>query len=173
MPQTLVLSVGSDPEVSCTRDLFLRSAGYIVVSAISIKEAAYLFRYGDFDLVILCHTLPLKDRERLTSLIRASGSRIPIVCVSANELGEQNAFADATLSEDPVLFLGSLEVVLSRHARVQPAAVPAAGNKIEVASVESAPGSGADSKRQEKERHKIARSRQIFPRPQEIAHPHH
>lgn len=159
MPQTLVLSVGSDPVVSGTRDLVLRSAGYIVVSAISIKEAAYLFQYGDFDLVILCHTLPQKDRQRLTSLIRASGSRIPIVCVSGTEFGEQNAFADATLDKNPVLFLVGLEGMLRRHATVQPVGAPVPHIEIEVTSIESVPKSGADSKPQNREGRSMARGR--------------
>jgi DNA-binding response OmpR family regulator len=69
----IALAVSLDPSLLRTRSQVLQSAGYIVVSASSVKEAVDYFQAGDFDLVILCHSLPAKDRERLTSLIRASG----------------------------------------------------------------------------------------------------
>lgn len=121
MSQTLVLSVSLDPMILETRNLLLQSAGYIVVSAVSVKETVHLFRDGDFDLVILCHSLPQTERERLTSFIRASGSRIPIVCVSETALSERIASADATLDKDPAAFLRTLEDLLSKRARMQPA----------------------------------------------------
>jgi DNA-binding response OmpR family regulator len=65
MPQTLVLSVGLNPAILDSREPILQSVGYIVVSAPSIKEAVHHFQDGDFDLIILCHTLPIKDCERL------------------------------------------------------------------------------------------------------------
>jgi CheY-like chemotaxis protein len=124
MPQALVLSVGSDSSVLDTRGLILRSAGYIVVSAMSIQDAVHLFQDRAFDLIILCHTLPIKDCERLTCFIRASDSRIPIVCVSGAVAGEHIALADATLDKDPVEFLRALEDVFNKHARMQPIEVP-------------------------------------------------
>jgi CheY-like chemotaxis protein len=134
MSQTLVLSVGSDSMVLNTRGLILRSAGYIVVTAMSIKEAVHLFHNGDFDLIILCHTLPMKDCERLTCFIRASGSRIPIVYVSGTGLGEHITLADATLDKDPVAFLRNLGEVLSKHAKTQAARVPVPRRDSEVSS---------------------------------------
>jgi CheY-like chemotaxis protein len=93
----------------------MRSAGHIVVSATNIKEAVHLFQEGDFDLIVLCHTLPRIDSERLTSLIRASGSRIPILCVAGVERGEYNTRADAIPDKDPVAFLRRIEDVLRKH----------------------------------------------------------
>lgn len=75
MPLTLVLTVGSDPLLLVARSEVLKSAGYIIVSALSIGEAADHFLNGDFDLVILCHSVPTKERERLIRVIRASGCR--------------------------------------------------------------------------------------------------
>ena len=82
MSQTLVLSIGFDLALLDIRNQVLQSAGYIVVSAMSAEEAIHLFRDGDFDLVILCHSLPREHCERLTHFIRNSGSRIPVACVS-------------------------------------------------------------------------------------------
>ncbi len=117
MSETLILSVGIDPLTLCAREAVLRSAGYIVVSAMSIKEAFHLFLDGDFDLMVLCHTLPVRDRERLTCLIRASGSRIPVACISGTP-GEQTAFSDATLEENSVEFLAGVRRLLARRFEV-------------------------------------------------------
>jgi CheY-like chemotaxis protein len=138
MSQTLVLSVSFDPMILETRNLLLRSVGYIVVPAVSIRETIHLFRDGDFDLVILCHTLSLTDRERLTSFIRASGSRIPIVCVSETAAGERIASADATLDKDPAAFLGTLEDLLSKRSKMHPAQAPVAHTDSKASSVQQA-----------------------------------
>ena len=137
MSQTLVLSVGWDPMILHTRNLLLQSAGYIVVSAMSMKDAVHLFQDGDFDLVILCNSISTRDCERLRCLIRASGSRIPIVCVAEAVPGDHKAFAEAHLDEDPVAFLRTLEDVLSKHAKVQLAGVSVAHNHGEVNSAKN------------------------------------
>jgi CheY-like chemotaxis protein len=120
MSQTLVLSVGSNRAILDTRDLLLRSVGYHIVSVMSVREAVSVFQDDDFDLIVLCHTLPQKDCERLTCFIRASGSRIPIATVS-NTLGESNPFADMALEREPVAFLAGIRDLLNRHAKVHQA----------------------------------------------------
>lgn len=118
MPHSLILSIGSDPRILDTRELILRSAGYPVVSAVSIREAVYLLKDSDFDAVILCHSLPIKDCERLISAVRASGSRIPIGCVSGGAPIETSSFADGLLDKEPVAFLQDLERLLDRSGQL-------------------------------------------------------
>jgi CheY-like chemotaxis protein len=141
MSQTRVLSLSSDPVILETGDLILRSAGHIVVSTTSIKEAAHLFQDGDFDLIILCHTLPAKDCECLTSFIRASGSRIPIAS-GLETFGEFNASAEAALAKDPVAFLAGVRDLLTRHIQMQPTGDPLPLNNREAASVNRSPRRG-------------------------------
>ena len=69
MPLTLILSIGFDSPMLETRNLVLQSARYRVASALSIRKAVERFQASDFDLVILCYSVPRKDRERLTCLI--------------------------------------------------------------------------------------------------------
>ena len=63
MSLTIVLSIGFDPSLLETRSLVLQSAGYMVESASSLKEAVNRFQSGDFDLVLLCRSVPRKDRR--------------------------------------------------------------------------------------------------------------
>ncbi len=79
MPHTLVLAVGRiqccwKPGARC-----FRPQVYTVIPERSLKKAVARFREGDFDLVLLCHSIPAQDRERLTRLLREHTSRTPIV----------------------------------------------------------------------------------------------
>jgi CheY-like chemotaxis protein len=109
----IVLAVGFESSFMAVRMLVLQSAGYVVVRASSLRETVDHLQSGDFDLVLLCHSVPATDRERLTSLIRASGLRISIVSI-AGSLGECNAFANATLEDGPNKFLAGTREVLTK-----------------------------------------------------------
>ena len=112
----IVLAVGFDSSLMKTRILVLQSAGYIVESASSLKEAAARFQAGDFDLVLLCHSIPMKDRDHLTCLIRATGSLTPVVSITQN-LGACDAFVNATLEDGPNKFLAGVREQLGKAAR--------------------------------------------------------
>ncbi len=116
MELTLVLSVGLDPELLINRNLALQSAGYTVIRAFSLNAAMDCFKTLDFDLVLLCQSIPPKDKDRLTSWIRASGSRIPVVSVS-EKLYERDSFADATVYSDPEVLLLGVKEALVKAAR--------------------------------------------------------
>jgi CheY-like chemotaxis protein len=112
----MVLAIGFDPSLMTTRMLVLQSAGYVVVRASSLKETVDHFQSGNFDLVLLCHSVPATDRERLACLIRASGSRIPIVSI-AGSLGECDTLANATLEDGPNKFLAGIREVLVKAVK--------------------------------------------------------
>jgi CheY-like chemotaxis protein len=83
-----------------------------VVPTHSIREAIEQFRAGDFDMVLLGKSMSVSDTERLTLLIRASGSRTPVVCVSHTQ-GERGSFADATLRGDSGELLANMQEVMA------------------------------------------------------------
>ena len=120
MPLTLVLAIGLDPFSLEIRNALLQSAGYIVVSALSLKEAVNQFLNGDFDLVLLDNSLPPQDRDRITSLIRVSGSRTPVVSIAsgtfATENGHSHSLVDATFDEHPDNLLRGIRSVLVKTA---------------------------------------------------------
>jgi DNA-binding response OmpR family regulator len=135
MPLILVLAVGLDSSLLEARNNILRSAGFLVESALSVKEAVARFLAGDFDLVTLCHSIPKKESDRLTCLIRASGSRTPVVSISGNP-GQLDAFANATLEADPDKLLIGIREVLEKAAR---AWIPSSCNQHTVVSTSQAP----------------------------------
>jgi CheY-like chemotaxis protein len=123
MQLTVILNVGHDPILLETRSIVLRSAGYKVESAWSVKEAATKFLAGDFDGVILCHSIPAKDRDRLSCLIRASGSLTPVIAVSASSR-QRDSFADAIIEHDLKGLLRGIKEAVETPAKLSGGAVP-------------------------------------------------
>ena len=109
---TVVLAVGLDLSLSTRQSTDWKSAGYVVISTASIREAIVHFIDGDFDLVLLGNGIPPESRERLTFLIRASGSRIPVLCI-ANSSCDTDSFADATVRNEPIDILRGIEEIMS------------------------------------------------------------
>ncbi len=114
MPLRVLLAVGLDSSLLQSRRSVWQSAGYYVTSAGSIREGIAQFHEGDFDLVLLSHSIPAESRERLAFLIRASGSRIPVVCVSDSS-GGCDSFADATIRDGPDNLLEGIEDLLAKR----------------------------------------------------------
>ena len=117
MPLTVVLAVGLDPSLPTAKNAVWKSAGYIVISVGTIKEAIDHFKAGDFDLVLLGNSISLENKERLTFLIRSSGSRTPVVCI-ANLAEDCGCFADATLKNDSGELLSGIQELLAKSARM-------------------------------------------------------
>jgi len=114
MPLTVLLAVGLDSSLLKSQRSVWQSAGYYVTSADSIREGIAQFHEGDFDLILLSHSIPAENRERLTFLIRASGSRIPVICVSDSS-SNCDSFADATIRGGPDNLLQGIEDLLAKR----------------------------------------------------------
>lgn len=124
MPVTVVLAVGIDSWLLSTHSSLWKSHGYVVISVNSVREAIDHFKAGDFDLVLLGNSITSENRERLTFLIRACGSRTPVVCVTDSSAALES-FADAAFKNEPASLLSSLRDLLAAKEtlRVRPAAV--------------------------------------------------
>lgn len=114
-PPILILNVGHDPTLVRTRSLLLQTAGYLVDSSCSTDDAVRRFCSGDFDLVVLCRSIPEEERRRLLHAIRDCGSSIPVIVVAAaaGPLGSDR-LVDLTVSRHPVTFLAAVHDLLDR-----------------------------------------------------------
>jgi len=113
----LILALGFESTLMRSRSLLLRSAGYVVASASSVKEAINRFLCGDFDLVLLSESVPAKDKDLLFRLIRESGSRIPIVPI-AEIADELSTSATAAPEDGHIQFLTAIKNVLMEAENV-------------------------------------------------------
>ena len=117
MPLTVVLAVGLDSSPLASQSPVWQSAGYLVTSAGSIRDAIVQFRRGDFDLVLLGDSIPVDSRERLTFLIRASGSRVPVVCIT-DSCSDCDSFVDATIRSESVDLMQSVAELMAKRANM-------------------------------------------------------
>lgn len=115
MSFTVILALGLDSLAAGQRSIW-QSAGYFVTPIKSISEAIIHLREGDFDLVLLGHSIPTDSQERFTSLIRESGSRTPVVSITGSST-VRDSFADATIRNDPDSLLKSIRELMAEVAR--------------------------------------------------------
>ena len=113
MPHIVALAVGLDPVLLETRSQVLRNAGYTVVSALSVEQALQSFASRDFDIVIVCHSIPVRDRERLTYAIHRHSPNTPVVVVTAR-VSAMDSFADATIENEPEILLQEIPRILHK-----------------------------------------------------------
>jgi hypothetical protein len=114
----VVLAVGVDSWLLAAHSAAWRPAGFIVLSAVTMREAFDHFRAGDFDLVLLGHSLSVESKERLTFLVRSSASRTPVVSI-ANPSGACDSFADATIRNDSKALLQGMGELLAEESRLR------------------------------------------------------
>ena len=117
MAVTVVLAVELDPWMLMAQDSLWRSEGYIVIPTQTVRDAIDHFKAGDFDLVLLGHSISLENKERLTSLIRASGSNTPVASFASSP-EDRHTFADATLTNDPRALIKGIKELMARRTRL-------------------------------------------------------
>ena len=90
-----ILSISYDESLLATRQLILTRVGYDVKSALGFVQAQEVCRDGSFDLIILGHSIPRRDKSAVVSLIKSScGSAAVLSLVKATEspIPEANSF---------------------------------------------------------------------------------
>jgi hypothetical protein len=80
-----------------------------------------------FDLVLLGDSIPAENRERLTFLIRAFGSHVPVVSI-ANSSAACDVFADATLRSDSSELLKGMGELMAKRSSMPVAQTMAYSN---------------------------------------------
>jgi DNA-binding NtrC family response regulator len=110
MSHTVILSVGSDEVLLSSRNAVLRKAGYVVVAVSSPEQAMLEFDAGDFDLVLLCHSIPSGPRERLADAMHARSPGTPVLCVGGLSLHD-GASSLSAVESDPKQLLASVREV--------------------------------------------------------------
>jgi len=86
----LILSAGRDTSLLNQRSAILRQAGYEVVIAGNSPDLVNRLFNGDFDLVLLCASIPEEERRRLIAIATRHTPCTPVV-VLQGEVGTMNA----------------------------------------------------------------------------------
>lgn len=85
MPPKRILSVSYEQALLMRRELLLKDAGYAVTSALGQVEAQLLCRSTSFDLIIIGHAMPARDKQLLARLSHASCSAPVLVLIRRGE----------------------------------------------------------------------------------------
>lgn len=118
MPITVVLAVGLDSTQLEMHHSVWKSSGFFLIAASTVQDAIHHFKSGDFDLVLLGASLPFDKKERLSYLIRASGSKVPVVSIG-DPSSDPDSYADATLRSDPGTLLTGILAIVAERARTR------------------------------------------------------
>ncbi|MGA2653442.1 MAG: hypothetical protein ABSF28_23200 [Terracidiphilus sp.] len=118
MPITVILAVGLDSMQVETHRCVWKSSGFFVIAASTVQEAISHFKAGDFDVVLLGNSLAFDKKERLTYLIRASGSKVPVVSIG-DPSSDPDSYADATLRSDPNVLLTGIIAIVAERAKTR------------------------------------------------------
>jgi len=85
LPHTLalyhLLSIGTDPSVLATRSDILKRAGYLVSTATSESSARKILNEANFDLVVVCHSLPPAERMKVLQAVKQTETTPKIVAI--------------------------------------------------------------------------------------------
>jgi len=119
MPNYAILSAGRDRPLLFTRNRVLEEAGYIVTPAITPAEITEVFFRGDFDAVILCHSIPQEERERIARIVRMHSPSTPVI-VLADLPTRKYEFGDMTIESDAASLLRSVPEALAIAAARKP-----------------------------------------------------
>ncbi len=109
-----ILSISYDQALLATRRLLLETAGYEVTSAIGFAEALEVSD-SHFDLIIMGHSIPQKDKRAIISELRKHGCHSPVL--SLLRFGERSIpeAADGVDPYDPERMLEKVKALLDKE----------------------------------------------------------
>ena len=102
-----ILSVSYDETLLRTRESLLESQGYSVRSAEGFTDALKYCNAGDYDLVVMGHSIPHRDKQALFDAIRRSCDAPVLALLRVNE----PSLPGAAASIDPMEIKTFLETV--------------------------------------------------------------
>lgn len=111
----LILSAGRDPVLLKSRNATLIAHGYQVAAATDSYEVIDKLLNGDFDLVLLCHTISGDDCCRLARIIQSHTPSTPLVLISKGGSQEPGLEPGAVRCH-PDHMLATLHESLARHS---------------------------------------------------------
>jgi hypothetical protein len=97
-----------------TRSKVLQMAGLSVVNTFTSEECAKEFLAEYFDLVILCHSLSIEERQLMASFVHRRNSSTPVILISMSE--ESDPSMNAVLGSEPQNLVRDVQKILRKLA---------------------------------------------------------
>src|SRR5215510_7445976 len=111
-----IISFGYDPNLMSSRTLLLQHAGFTVEEAYSPAEVLGLVRNDSVDLVVVCHTVPLKEEEQLIAALRDVRQLLPVICIAASEyeVGKDVRTDCVNVQNSPIPLINAVRSIMIR-----------------------------------------------------------
>jgi DNA-binding response OmpR family regulator len=106
-----ILAISYDQSLLLTRKLLLENAGYDVITAEGFVTASEACQ-ENFDLAILGHSIPHRDKEQIIARLRQS-SRAPILALLRPHEASVRG-ADLSVDTHPAVLLASVKRLLGQ-----------------------------------------------------------
>ncbi len=97
----LILSAGCDEILRKKRNSVLAACGYQIAEASDCCEVVDKLLNGDFDLVLLCNSLPEEERRLLARIISIQSPSTPVVLISDRQNNEEIQLGGRTVECRP------------------------------------------------------------------------
>jgi hypothetical protein len=82
---TRVVAFGYDRMLVELRSRVLRMSGYQVEETFTMAEASESAQSDLIDALVICHTVPLDQKEKLVSAVRRTRKLMPILCIRTRQ----------------------------------------------------------------------------------------
>jgi DNA-binding NtrC family response regulator len=117
-PQCHIISFGYDTALMSSRTLLLQHAGFTVEEAYSPAQVLRLVRNDVVDMVVICHTVPLKEQEQLIAVLTEVRELLPVICIAASEyeLGKAARTDCVNVQNSPVPLINAIRSIMIRDA---------------------------------------------------------
>jgi CheY-like chemotaxis protein len=82
-----VLAFGYDRMLVAVRTSVLRHSGYEVEETVSGTEALARAKSDSIDALLICHSVPDSEIQKLVAVVRQTRLRMPILCMRTHQYG--------------------------------------------------------------------------------------
>jgi PleD family two-component response regulator len=121
-----ILAVGEDNGLLKTRAEVLRKTGANVLCSSGTAAFKYITEW-EFDLIVLCHSVPQQDAERISEAAHRKGSKTLVLLLVSDRVHEQDYDGiglDGRSFVEPDCLIRSASELLARQTRRRPVEMP-------------------------------------------------
>ena len=118
---TRILVYGRDPSLLETRQLVLQTIGGTVEATTELEQAKRMLGDGSLDLLVLCYTLSLEDRNAILNSVEQLSPDLKVLILSADgPPSNQTVDGDFSIFSGPGAFKSKVLRMLGSEEQVAP-----------------------------------------------------
>lgn len=110
-----VLAFGYDRMLVALRTSVLRKSGYNVEETFNVEEALERAQSDAIDALLICHSVPDDEIEKLVTAVRETRKLMPVLCMRTHQYG----FAPPTcvsVENSPIAILHELKAAIEEYS---------------------------------------------------------